>query len=951
MNNQNRSNKNEDNIVEINTNTTKDKLKRNIVSNRSFTSHRMRNMTIIETDNLEKYNSAIKDIEGKKNYKNSIKNNIDYFTEIKITNNNIAEKYLHIEEKPHEKPYYGNINISETRITKGKDVTREINTKNITLKNTSIVRMVYKSEIYISNGNCPNNYTYNENIIKNTKEKDFSEEKNNYKNNYFDINELSNSSSSICRQNTLIENERTINNSDSNELENLTNTNTRIYNKITPEIDLHKQKIATKILKNMQYEFIMIVIDGGFTIEPFPGEHNGNNYIKYNKLNTIYPKNITNNENNIVKHEKDGFLYLDGKFCLVVKQGDLRKKDINGNHVENEVLKKHEKIYLRTYTNNFLISFRKNIQKSKLPNQIYKKNITFGRNFNYHVFLHKLSKKEFKEDLCIKKLSQIVVEVNEKEEQKNKNIFLSIDNFIPMNIKQKENEKEMLDKKYIIENGSAKNIYKLPKNYDTNKIRSNNNVVCSEQSNSDLKTVHNDSKSMKLSLKIKKNLEDSYGVDKDKTTMSKKFIKKPIDICEIKPVEDYNKISLLNNIDDINKSKDNLNKIKRSDMAKDALKGNIITGNKKCHVEYIKINSANNNYSENIDENKDIEKSKTNDINITKRNIYKEKNYELEEFKKANICANQASFNSKHKTENINSNINPFEKYERDFYLEKKEKNLRRRFVMFDDEINARKQIKNESQGDIFYHILNEEQKKLFAIFCTKKIENCNDSNVFKKCWQNIKGWFGGKKDGDHYKLKKINPILYEIGTKIKRTGEEMLQTFRMNGHPDFFHKKSLEINDNEQFLIDDIEMKNLSGLFKGFINNVLKGVFPDEILRNLIKAGGSKDIKKEKNLNDAIKYCLPFCMPENEKNLFLYILSLWQEMVESKKPTEIDVKGCIVVFAPSLINDTMIKKMDEIINIVNVFIDSYKVHEHFLINRSMFNEFRREHNKNNNKN
>ncbi|KAM0679275.1 hypothetical protein BDAP_000142 [Binucleata daphniae] len=135
---------------------------------------------------------------------------------------------------------------------------------------------------------------------------------------------------------------------------------------------------------------------------------------------------------------------------------------------------------------------------------------------------------------------------------------------------------------------------------------------------------------------------------------------------------------------------------------------------------------------------------------------------------------------------------------------------------------------------------------------------------------------------------------------------------FRVCSNKTHFLEIPLKINNDFVYNFDEKTVHENAGVYKGYIREVLNGLFPVCISKTLVYLTEkySLDDFSYKKINSLVKY-LPFAMSEEEREILVNIFEMWDLIDINEIETCMNYESLAIVFSPSMFEKNFIKKIE----------------------------------------
>ncbi|KAM0676293.1 Rho GTPase-activating protein 1 [Gurleya vavrai] len=212
--------------------------------------------------------------------------------------------------------------------------------------------------------------------------------------------------------------------------------------------------------------------------------------------------------------------------------------------------------------------------------------------------------------------------------------------------------------------------------------------------------------------------------------------------------------------------------------------------------------------------------------------------------------------------------------------------------------------LKEKSKKDDFIEAKKflEGREKEFAIFCCKELRKLKKCKSFKKIIKKLKSFCYSKPDEYYFNTKNVSSRVYDLISYLEENALSTEGIFRLTTDKKIYTEIPKLLANDKFFNFKDFSIEQNACILKGYIRDVLNGLFPACVSEVIVEISQEHDIFNVKDeIVKRLWQYLPFTCSSEERNLLQRLFQLWEKIDSNKKLNKMNICNLAICFGPSL--------------------------------------------------
>ncbi|KAM0687658.1 hypothetical protein COBT_001098 [Conglomerata obtusa] len=224
-------------------------------------------------------------------------------------------------------------------------------------------------------------------------------------------------------------------------------------------------------------------------------------------------------------------------------------------------------------------------------------------------------------------------------------------------------------------------------------------------------------------------------------------------------------------------------------------------------------------------------------------------------------------------------------------------------------ELNSHRLRPEES---VPFNNLSEEDKKLFTIYCCKRIRALDSKSIFAKIVGYFKRKLYPRPNEFYYNEKQCHEFFYELLEHLKKKAPNTHGIFRLSTAKQCFKEIPLELKKGYIYDYQDVNTINNGGIFKGYIREHLDGLYPPCLNSALFSIYSRSDVLVDTLTEDldVFKMCFPFTNTPLEREIVKKIFELFNEIFSKVKINQMTIENLTICLGPNFFPGDFVKEL-----------------------------------------
>ncbi|KAM0676485.1 Rho GTPase-activating protein 1 [Gurleya vavrai] len=183
----------------------------------------------------------------------------------------------------------------------------------------------------------------------------------------------------------------------------------------------------------------------------------------------------------------------------------------------------------------------------------------------------------------------------------------------------------------------------------------------------------------------------------------------------------------------------------------------------------------------------------------------------------------------------------------------------------------------------------------------------------FQKIIKKLKSFCYSKPDEYYFNAKNVNSRVYDLISYLEEKALSTEGIFRSTTDKKIYTEIPKLLATNQFFDFTDFSIEQNACILKGYVRDVLNGLFPACVSEVIVEISQEHDIfdLKDEKVKKLWQY-LSFTCSSEERNLLQRLFQFWEKIDCNKKVNKMNICNLAICFGPSLFPANIVKNINQ---------------------------------------